>query len=43
MNPDFQEEARMNISNVGGTDKLIRIVAGAGLLSLFFLLQGDAR
>ena len=33
----------MNINNVGGTDKLIRIVAGVGLLSLFFLLQGDAR
>jgi DUF2892 family protein len=33
----------MNINNVGGVDKLIRIVAGIGLLSLFFLLQGDAR
>jgi hypothetical protein len=33
----------MNINNVGGVDKLIRIVAGLGVLSLFFLLQGDAR
>ncbi len=29
--------------NVGGVDKLIRIIFGVGLLSLFFLLQGDAR
>ncbi len=29
--------------NVGGVDKLIRIILGVGLLSLFFLLQGDAR
>ena len=33
----------MNMNNVGGMDKLVRIVAGLGLLSLFFLLQGDAR
>jgi hypothetical protein len=33
----------MNINNVGGVDKLIRIVVGVGVLSLFFLLQGDAR
>ena len=32
----------MNV-NVGRTDKLVRIVVGAGLLSLFFLLKGDAR
>ena len=32
----------MNI-NVGGVDKLIRIILGVGLLSLFFLLQGDTR
>jgi Inner membrane protein YgaP-like, transmembrane domain len=32
----------MNI-NVGGTDKLIRIIVGLGVLSLFFLLRGDAR
>jgi hypothetical protein len=29
--------------NVGGTDKLVRIVVGVGLLSLLFLLKGDAR
>jgi len=33
----------MNMNNVGGMDKLVRIVAGLGLLSLFFLLRGDAR
>jgi len=33
----------MNMNNVGGMDKLVRIVAGLGLLSLFFFLQGDAR
>ena len=29
--------------NVGGVDKLIRIMVGVAVLSLFFLLQGDAR
>jgi hypothetical protein len=29
--------------NVGVTDKLVRIVAGIGLLSLLFLLKGDVR
>lgn len=29
--------------NVGGLDKVIRILAGLGLLSLLFLLQGPAR
>jgi Protein of unknown function (DUF2892) len=29
--------------NVGGVDKVIRIMVGVGVLSLFFLLQGDAR
>jgi Protein of unknown function (DUF2892) len=29
--------------NVGGVDKVIRIMLGVGMLSLFFLLQGDAR
>jgi len=32
----------MNV-NVGRTDKLIRIVVGIGVLSLLFLLRGDAR
>jgi Protein of unknown function (DUF2892) len=32
----------MNV-NVGRTDKLVRIIVGVGLLSLFFLLKGDAR
>lgn len=30
-------------TNVGGIDRIIRIVAGCGLISLFFLLRGDAR
>ena len=30
-------------TNVGGIDKIIRIIVGCGLISLFFLLQGDAR
>jgi len=29
--------------NVGGIDKLVRIIAGLGLLSLLFLLKGDVR
>lgn len=30
-------------SNVGGTDKVLRIVVGFGLLSLLFFLEGNAR
>jgi hypothetical protein len=30
-------------TNVGGIDKVVRIIAGCGLISLFFLLRGDAR
>lgn len=30
-------------SNVGGIDRTLRIVAGLALLSLFFLLEGNAR
>jgi hypothetical protein len=29
--------------NVGGIDRTVRIVAGLALLSLFFLLEGNAR
>jgi hypothetical protein len=29
--------------NVGGIDRVVRIVAGLALLSLFFLLEGNAR
>jgi hypothetical protein len=29
--------------NVGGTDKLVRIIVGVGMLSLLFFLKGDAR
>lgn len=29
--------------NVGGVDRIIRIVAGIVLLSLFFVLEGNAR
>ena len=30
-------------SNVGGVDKIVRIVAGLGLLSLILILEGNAR
>jgi len=30
-------------ANVGGIDRVLRIVVGAGLLSLVFLLDGAAR
>ena len=29
--------------NVGKIDKIIRMVAGVGILSLFFVLEGDTR
>ena len=29
--------------NVGGVDKVLRIVAGLGVLSLLFILPGDAK
>ncbi len=29
--------------NVGGIDRVVRIVAGLGLLSLLFLLEGISR
>jgi len=29
--------------NVGGIDRVVRIVAGIGLLGLFFVLEGSAR
>ncbi len=30
-------------ANVGNTDRIIRIVLGLGLLSLWFILEGNAR
>jgi hypothetical protein len=30
-------------TNVGGVDRMLRIVAGAAILSLVFILSGDAR
>jgi hypothetical protein len=30
-------------TNVGGLDRLVRLVAAAALFSLFFLLEGNAR
>ena len=30
-------------ANVGGADRLVRIVAGLVILSLFFVLEGNAR
>ncbi|MCK7468144.1 MAG: DUF2892 domain-containing protein [Desulfosudis oleivorans] len=29
--------------NVGGVDRILRIVAGIGVLSLLFILPGDAK
>lgn len=29
--------------NIGSTDKVIRIVAGLAILSLFFILEGNSR
>ena len=29
--------------NVGGIDRILRVVAGLALLSLFFVLEGNAR
>jgi Protein of unknown function (DUF2892) len=39
--PHTQEYAMT--PNVGGIDRTLRIVAGLALLSLFFLLEGNAR
>lgn len=36
------EELIMN-ANVGGMDRILRIVVGIALLSLFFILEGNAR
>lgn len=30
-------------ANVGGIDRILRIVAGLGILSLFFVLEGSSR
>lgn len=30
-------------ANVGGIDRILRIVAGIAILSLFFVLEGNAR
>ena len=30
-------------TNVGSADKIVRIVVGIGLLSLFFILEGNMR
>jgi hypothetical protein len=39
---DNQKEKAMQ-KNVGGIDKGLRIVAGLGILSLWFVLEGSAR
>ena len=31
------------MKNVGNVDKIIRVIIGAGILSLFFVLKGNAR
>jgi Protein of unknown function (DUF2892) len=37
------EKDRAMNKNVGGIDKVLRIVAGLALLSLLFILEGNAR
>jgi hypothetical protein len=39
---DNLEDANMTV-NVGGIDRILRIVAGLAVLSLFFVLEGNAR
>jgi len=39
---NYNEETTMN-ANVGGIDRTLRIVVGIALLSLFFILEGNAR
>jgi hypothetical protein len=39
---DNLEDASMTV-NVGGIDRILRIVAGLAVLSLFFVLEGNAR
>jgi hypothetical protein len=36
------EDSSMTV-NVGGIDRILRIVAGLAVLSLFFVLEGNAR
>lgn len=39
----FNQKDTIMKSNVGGIDKVLRIVAGLLLLSLIFILEGNAR
>ena len=39
--PETEEQSMK--ANVGGVDKILRIVVGLGLLSLILILQGDVR
>lgn len=40
---NFNEENWNMTANVGGTDRILRIVVGLVLVSLFFVLEGNAR
>jgi hypothetical protein len=40
---NINEENRVMTANVGGMDRTLRIVVGIVLLSLFFVLEGNAR
>jgi hypothetical protein len=39
----LETERQSMKANVGGVDKILRIVVGLGLLSLILILQGNAR
>jgi hypothetical protein len=40
---NINEESSVMTANVGGMDRTLRIVVGIVLLSLFFVLEGNAR
>lgn len=42
-NAMLKRKAQSMKTNVGGIDKVLRIVAGLALLSLIFILEGNAR
>jgi hypothetical protein len=40
---DTNEENSVMAANVGGIDRVLRIVVGIAVLALFFVLEGNAR
>ena len=37
------DEAKIMVKNIGGIDRILRVVLGLALLSLVFVLEGNAR